>query len=157
MQTDRHIQEFLDLRNAVITQALRASARLIGASAPAISETPPKCRNQPNRGFADHLIFDADHLLDVFGSLVMLALSKENWIHRSRAYGQSLIPIVWRIVIRFLRAAVALAFVAPIFWTGSKISQTASLVSNPLSAGISSQSSSSGESTVWFATCILDL
>jgi hypothetical protein len=63
----------------VITQALRASASLIGASAPAISETPPKCRNQPNRGFADYLILNADHLLDVFGSLLMLALSKENW------------------------------------------------------------------------------
>jgi hypothetical protein len=87
----------------------------------------------------------------------MLALSKENWIHRSRAYGQSLIPIVWRIVIRFPRAAVALPFVAPIFWIGSKISQIASLVGNPLAAGISSQSSSSGESTVWFATCILHL
>jgi hypothetical protein len=29
-------------------------------------------------------------------------------------------PIVWRIVIRFPRAAVALPFVAPICWTGSK-------------------------------------
>jgi hypothetical protein len=62
----------------------------------------------------------------------MPALSKETGIHRSRAYGQSLIPIVWRIVIRFPRAAIALPFVAPIFWTGSKISQIASLVSNPL-------------------------
>jgi hypothetical protein len=88
----------------------------------------------------------------------MLALSKENWDPPFHGHMVNpSFPIVWRIVIRFLRAAVALAFVAPIFWTGSKISQTASLVSNPLSAGISSQSSSSGESTVWFATCILDL
>jgi hypothetical protein len=107
----------------VITQALRASASLIGASAPAISETPPKCRNQPNRSFADHLTLNADPLLDVFGSLLMLALSKKTGIHRLRAYGQSLIPIVWRIEIRFPRAAVALLFAAPIFWTGSKISQ----------------------------------
>ena len=57
---------------------------------------------------------------------------RKTGIRRSRAYGQSLIPIVWRIVIRFPRAAVALPFVAPIFWTGSKISQIASLVSDAL-------------------------
>jgi len=38
-----------------------------------------KMSYQPNRSFADHLILNADHLLDVFGSLLMLALSKENW------------------------------------------------------------------------------